>query len=583
MVALLAVPSVATFGSFSRRGIAVIAAIAATVGFVALVSGSRSGWFAIGTTMLLVVVASLVWPTSRQVLRRVATSTLRGTRGRIAVTVAVVAIVLAVAVLAPIIIRRAGEGGEDLRLQFAIVALRLFASSPLVGTGPGTWVIQRVAETRSPETDYYVPYAHDLEVQTLAELGIVGVIAGTVLMFSLGSLFWRAASGADQSRQRWAIVGAIGLVYLLLHQVFDFYANLPAVLAAAVIPIAYLDATASPIPAPSPPTRASRLFWGAGLALAGISVVGLIVQEIPAVLASEAVSAANRGDWAGADAPARLAAALDPAIQSYNMTAGLTASHRGDHEAAAAYFEAVLRQTDFPEAWLDLAAEQGALGRRDEAVASLNHAIRVGWERAAVSMAAGDLALRLGQEDIAIQALSGALIERASLAGDPWWRADPDRRAIFPGVVDVAISHTGPQTAWEIRLLAGQEQQARDIAAGFSDPFIDDVISAWGGDRSAANRLFDRCRAQPLDLGPLLWCARVAEHSGDAATTDRFRSMADAVVNGSSSLGGELRVTSAVSAGAIEGDAASIWGTFTYRREIPADLLVPILVHLKLE
>ena len=52
----------------------------------------------------------------------------------------------------------------------------------MVGTGPGTWVIQRVAETNASEPNEYIPYAHNLEAQTLAELGLVGVAAGIVLI-----------------------------------------------------------------------------------------------------------------------------------------------------------------------------------------------------------------------------------------------------------------------------------------------------------------------------------------------------------------------------------------------------------------
>ncbi|HYK94607.1 MAG TPA: O-antigen ligase family protein [Candidatus Dormibacteraeota bacterium] len=583
IVALLAVPPLATFSSSSRRGIAVIAAIVVTVALVALISGSRSGWFAIGTTVLLVVIGSVVSSTSRQILRNAAASVLRGRRGRIAMIVTVTALLLTTAVLAPIIIRRAGEGGEELRLQFAIVALRLLASSPIVGTGPGTWVIERGAETRPPEADYYVPYAHDLEVQTLAELGIVGMVAGAVLVFSVGWLLWRAARGADEMRRRWAIAGAIGLVYFLLHQVFDFYANMPAILAAAVIPVAYLDATASPPPKPVPQPRVNRLLWTAACAVVGIAVVGLIAQEIPALAATQAVSAADSGDWAAADAPARRAAAEDPEIQSYNLIAGLTASHAGDHEAAAAYFQAVLRQTDLPEAWLDLAAEQAALGRRDEAVTSLNKALRLGWERTAIALAAGDLALRLGEQETAVGALSSAVIERPSLAGDPWWRTDPARRGVFAQVVDTAIGKASAQTVWEIALVAGQTQRARQIVATLPDVYFGDVISAWNGDPAAANMLFDRCAAQPLELTLVTWCARIADRDGNVLLTDRFRAMAEAVVSGSSSFGGELRVNLEPSVASIEGDAAFIWGTFTYRRPTPADPLVSSLVHLKLE
>ena len=48
MAVLLAVPAAATFGSASRRGLAALISIGGAVALVALLSGSRSGWLALG-------------------------------------------------------------------------------------------------------------------------------------------------------------------------------------------------------------------------------------------------------------------------------------------------------------------------------------------------------------------------------------------------------------------------------------------------------------------------------------------------------------------------------------------------------
>lgn len=53
--------------------------------------------------------------------------------------------VLGVAVLAPAILRRVFEGGEDLRFAYAAAGIRMFLESPIIRTGPGTWVVQRAA------------------------------------------------------------------------------------------------------------------------------------------------------------------------------------------------------------------------------------------------------------------------------------------------------------------------------------------------------------------------------------------------------------------------------------------------------
>ena len=102
--------------------------------------------------------------------------------GRVAAGGVVLLAMARIVALAPVILRRLGEGGEDLRLNYLLAAGRMFAEAPILGTGPGTWVIQRVRYTYAPETDYYIPHAHNVYAQTFAELGVVGALAGVVLL-----------------------------------------------------------------------------------------------------------------------------------------------------------------------------------------------------------------------------------------------------------------------------------------------------------------------------------------------------------------------------------------------------------------
>ena len=54
-----------------------------------------------------------------------------------------------------------------------------------------------------------------------------------------------SGSGGVYARRRWlGYLTAIALVYFAVHNILDFYANMPAVLFAVAVPIAYLDATA---------------------------------------------------------------------------------------------------------------------------------------------------------------------------------------------------------------------------------------------------------------------------------------------------------------------------------------------------
>jgi O-antigen ligase/tetratricopeptide (TPR) repeat protein len=581
MVVLLAVPTAATFGVASRRGTSILVGILITIGLVAVASGSRAGWFALAVTTLLVPALWLTSPANRASTRAVIRQLWWHRASRVSILGVVAAALVLVVVLGPSILSRFGGGGEDDRLTYSLAALRMFAESPIVGTGPGTWVIQRVAFTHAGEPDIYIPHAHNLESQSLGELGLIGVVAGAVLVANVLWLLRAAIRDDDGGRRRWAWFGVLGLTYFLLHQVLDFYVNMPAFLFAAALPIAYLDATTEPDSgiARSP---AALPRWAAafGVLIVGIALVGLIWQEGPASDLAKAIEATDRGDWAAADPPARAAAAADPDIGSYQLTAGLTADRAGDHPAALAAFMRVAIRDDLPEAWLNLAAEQAELGQNGPAVESIKQALRLGSEHPAVSMPAGDLALRLGDQQLATQALEEALIRAPSLAADSWWREDPARSRALDVAVEAAYASAPSYVTWELALMAGNEDLAASLTGGSAAAgFLPDVIRAWGGDTSAMQRVFATCEAQPLELAAVLWCARIANKIGQVDSAAAFRRQAEIVQGSSGVNGAEFRIAR-VAFNKITGDAADLWGLFTYRRPAPWDILVPSLVHL---
>jgi O-antigen ligase len=585
VVALLAVPTAAALGSSSRRGSIALATIGVVIAIVALLSGSRAGWLALALAGGSGTALWLAHPSHRQSVTATLAVLKSTSRGRVAmVSVACLMLVSAV-VLAPAIARRASEGGEDLRATYAVIALRLFAQSPLVGTGPGTWVIQRIHETRPPEIDYYIPHAHDVPVQTMAELGVIGLAAGALLLISLGRLVAQAVLIDDPTRRRWGWLTGLGLLYFGIHQLLDFYANMPAVLFVAAIPVAYLDGTRRSSPAGSriaaALTRAQAVALGALVA----SISFLTWQEIPAMTAASAVADANAGSWEIAAPAARAAAAEDPMISPYQMTAGLMADRVGDHPSAAMYFERVAQMDDLPEAWLNLAAEQAAMGNVTGATASLRAALRVGSKRVAVAMPAGDLALRIGETRLAFDAFSAAISQAPSLAADPWWAREPMRRAMLDLVTEDLISGGPLSGRWEIALMGGDiDRAARLSASSGNSQLAADVSRAWAGDSTAKQKVFVYCQGHPFDIHALGWCARLESRDGHVLRASGFRYLANAQVGGAFAFGAELRVRAEPVIGqALGGDPATYWGLFTYRRSTPYDMLIGSLVHLTLE
>jgi len=595
IAALFAMPAAARWSSWTARGVAAFVAIVLTVGVVAILSGSRSGWFALAIAGGLGVVAGVA---SREVRERVAAAA--GGRvtlprwARIACVVAVVGVVALAVVTLPGILLRVENTNDPYRPVFWRIALQIFGESPLVGTGPGTWVIQRIAYTQPPELDYYIPHAHDVPLQTLAEQGVVGAIAGAVLLANLGWLMWSAARSIDGTRRRWAWITALGLIYLTAHDLLDFYPNFPGILFAAALPVAYLDGTrlqehskrATPVSTRGARSRAQALRGGAllvGLIAVVSATGGLLAQEVPSHEQDLAIGAGAANDWTGALEQSSRAAAADPAISPYQFMAGFAAAQLGRHADAVAYFSRVAKQDDYPAAWLDLAVEQAALGDKNAALAAVRRALRIGVTEAQIAIPAGDLALRLGDSDLAVNAFAGGIANVPSLAGDAWWLADPARAALFPRILQTANDEASADAKWEIAMVTGDSAEAQRLAATVGNPAqTQRVIAAWNGDHAAFDALFADCEAHPLDFSTVAWCARLENRRGNRTEAARFRDILDGYGQGGAADGLELRVVTAdVKGGYLAPTSLYGWFFYTYRRYGPVDMLLPGLVHLR--
>jgi O-antigen ligase len=577
---------VVVLGSAPGRARVVIAALLTLVAAaVTLASGSRAGWLAIAFSLLVIVIAVAAGAETRRRVVDAARRVVSSRAGLVSVGVLATATVVVALAFGPGVLRRAFEGGENLRGGFVSSSLRMFSESPIVGTGPGTWVAQRIEYVQPPEIDYYIPHAHNIYAQTLAELGLVGAAAGVVLIYVILSLVVGAIRGGDPARARWGWAALAVCAYFAAHSTLDFFMNMPALLLPLAFPVAWLDASASEERASQAAATSRRvnLGWLAGAAALAVALVLLLRLEGPAYANQVAVDAAYEGRWSAALEPARQAAAGDPDIPTYHYTLGLALSRSGDHESAATEFRRVALSDDFPEAWLNLAAELAGLGRRDEALEAINRALRLGYQRSAVLMPAGELALRLGETELAERSFATAMATLPSLAADPWWHSSVARGEVFPKAVQDAVEQAIPEAKWQIALLAGDPERALTLVDAARDPDVARLaIAAWAGDANASQAMFNECHATPLSLDPLAWCGRLAGRDLDPVTAFRYRAWADYIIAGSDESGSLVSVATTDKPGRwMSGGPAYFWGYYTYRRPIPWDLLVPTLVHLR--
>jgi O-antigen ligase/Tfp pilus assembly protein PilF len=589
IILLLATTSIADVSLGRARDRVFAAGVILLTLVVTVISGSRAGWLA---ASLAVGVTGLVW-VARTGVRGSVARLAESRRVRIATATGLVAFAVAAVALAPAILARVTAGGEELRATFYASALRMFASSPLVGTGPGSWVVLQRAFTNQGEIDYVIPHAHSIYAQTLAEFGLAGVAAGVVVAAALTWLIRGALRDPDPGRVRFGWAALFATIYFAAHQALDFYANMPAALFAFAIPIAWLDATA-PRPMFAGAVAGSiERFHGAGhpavarvlsaIGLAGVvvSVAWLSISEGAAAQFDRGVTAANAGTWDQALPAFAETVRRDPDIPAYRLAFGVAAANGGDYVAAAAALERAATTDDLPVAWLDLAAVREASGDGAGAAAALDRALRLGRQQAQINLGAGIVRLRLGARDAAVDDLALALRQAPSLAGDPWW-STPEVTSVRSPALDRAIADADPATGFDLALSAGQLERARSLASQMEPTQRESallVIAAWEGDGTARADLVVRARSRPLEIGVVIWCARIAARAGDQAAAAEFRTWLDTVSPGSALAGLEVRVSPDPSP-LVAGSTALFSGHYLYRRPTPEQLIVALLPQL---
>jgi O-antigen ligase len=575
---LLLSPSVAHIGMGSSARRIAVCVLVVLVLVVTLLSGSRAGWLGLAIGIAITTVAWLVLGENRVAIRRL----VRRRQTRLLLGVAAIIVIPFSLVFGPGILFRVGAGGEDVRTGLYATAVRMFESAPVVGVGPGGWAANRILQTQGSELDLYVPHAHSLYLQTAAEFGVVGIAAGVL---ALSCVLWLVVDGirdVDPVRRRFGWAALFSLAYFAAHQLLEFYANLPALLFAFAIPIAYLDATSRrsiPLGLVNGP-RMLRRATPVLLVVAATASIGILTwSESVALPAVDAVVAANRGDWPSALAGAQAAVAADPSIPAYRFTLGLAAANTGDLALAETSFEQSATADDLPEAWLDLAAVRLELGDQPGARDALAKSLRLGVQQPAIDVAAAALDLRMGDSPAASDAIEDAVILAPSLAGDPFWTSDPGFSPLWPSILQRSISTAGPSGAWEIALVSGDENRARQLAGqlGPDDRQLAGlVIDAWNGGSTEIAALEARARARPLDVATIVWCARVTARAGDPSASLRYRDWATGIDGFSGETAAEIRVVwQRGSSDAVAGSSTYFYGDATYRRPTPVDHFVP--------
>jgi O-antigen ligase len=332
------------------------------------------------------LVAGVVWAVVAALVRRAGVGAVpRWVNGTVLVAVIVVAVGASVAGDLPQVASdrwhdfrtqngidagsRFSTGGGN-RYDFWRVAVDEWRAHPVAGVGAGNYDVDYLGERKSDEV---VRQPHSFELQTLAELGLIGA----ALLLALGALVaGGVVAGARRGRHDplagGALVGALGVVTLFAaHTSADWLHLMPGLVFVALVAVAVLVGMLGDGRPVAP--RRTRL----AAAVVGVASVVFLTSLGAMWLADQ------RRDDARADLQRQPAAALENAKQAVRLDGDNTAS------------------------WIALAAAEARLDRYTAARAALERAAALEPHDPQPRALLGDLATRA--RDRALAARSYAL------------------------------------------------------------------------------------------------------------------------------------------------------------------------------
>ena len=461
--------------------------------FALLVTGSRGAW--VGAAAGVAVGVLLVWRENGVSIR----SALGTTRGRIVAAVLVLGMVAAVPLVAPRLLL-----GDEGRLELWSAAWSMIVSSPIVGVGPGAWPDLRASTPISDDIFAVLATSHNSVLQTLTDVGIIGLLAGVWLVVAIARLGWRAlASDRPASDRRIAIVAGGSIVACGVHSIVDTQFHIPAIVLLVLHLVARLELAAG-VPTPRwSPSRRAILAMGGALVL--VSVVRLVPVDVAMVRAAAGNQALDRAD------PTTAARAFDDAIALHDLPAyrlGQAIARRamGDDPGALQSLMAVERAEPFTF----VIAQRALL--EPSPFAQWQDADRA--EPYDATASANLAAQRLADEpDAAESDLAWAMVQVPTLYyskrpdgvfdADSWGRAQSHARRV--------LEQTDPVTAAAVTTLAGQADIASSIQAaippGPESDALDLLEAAVAGSPVEVDEAMAILREAPDSIGVhfVLW------------------------------------------------------------------------------
>ncbi|MFN8163869.1 MAG: O-antigen ligase family protein [Solirubrobacterales bacterium] len=259
---------------------------------------------------------------------------------------------------------RLGSVGGENRYQLWSSAVREFDSDPLTGSGSGTFQLWWTRDGDVPEA---IVDTHSLYLQTLGELGVVGL---SLLVAFLATASWGGVLRvlrAGRSRRPVLAAAFAGSTVLWTTSVFDWMWKIP------IVPIATLLLIAVVVTAGDEQTEdRAALRLPLRIGVAAVAVLALIAIAIPlasTALIRQSQADAREGNLTSALAEARTAQNVQPGAASPRIQQALLLESGGDYASAAVAARAATeREPTNWRTWVLLSRIEAQQGRPAAAV-----------------------------------------------------------------------------------------------------------------------------------------------------------------------------------------------------------------------
>jgi len=425
------------------------------------------------------------------------------------------------------------------RLSLWQVALDTFTANPWTGVGPGNFGRALLARNDSALPRVQIATAHSLYLNTAAEMGLLGLLAGGLLLMAAvraGLERWR---GSDSRTERLRIAACGGaLAGLAAQQLVDTFPG-PAHVVPALVLAAFAVAPARPAAA-----RRGHCRWPVvGIAVLLALVVWLVWMDVAHYHLEQSVSLAGAGDFEAASGEAGVAREMDRhlALHTFQLayTEGLWSAGDGGVGVAASAISHYQEGLALDPIWgTNTANLAGLLWEQGDVDRALE------WMRLTVEADHGALHLlnlgllyeQSGRTDDAWKSYAETLLASPSLAGSGFWTAEATRSAAWPEIlqrIDDGLEGSPDQGqasfwamfAWARGEVELAEQQARllvSLAPDSADGYVwlTRALLAQGRVAEAMGAAEIAVSLEPVrsDTHSALGCAHLG--AGDAAQAE---------------------------------------------------------------